>query len=78
MRFYEPIWIKLKAEHKAKLAAPKELHRRIVKAVMKERTSDLAFRLHLSDEQKKCWIQYSSDGNLLKFELKFSIGLSDL
>ena len=78
MRHYEPIWKKLKADGKAKLAVPNALHRRTIKAVMKERYMDLEFKFLLSENSQRCWIQYKSEGNVIYMWLKYSIGESDL
>ena len=47
MRYYEPIWLRLKKHKTVSITAPKPLHPRIIKAVVKEKYLDLGFKLEL-------------------------------
>jgi hypothetical protein len=78
MRHYEPLWKQLKEKGRIRVAVPKALHRRTIKAVMKERCMDLGFRFMLSENSQRCWIQYRSEENIIHMWLKYSIGESDL
>lgn len=70
MRQYEPIWIELKNKNKAVITAPKVLHRRIIKAVCKEKDMDLGFKLKCSEECIRKKIFYTTKDSVIKFELK--------
>jgi hypothetical protein len=45
MRKYQAIWVKLKQEGVCRLTAHPSLHKRIKKAVSKEKCSDVAYKL---------------------------------
>lgn len=53
MRKYQAIWEQVKATGRAQVKAAPALHGRIIKAVRKEKSSDLAFRLLTSELNKK-------------------------
>ena len=91
MRMYEPIWLKLRSakakevlnfpEIKVKeisLTAPKSAHKRIIKAVTKEKYGDVTFKFECSENCKKARISHEVKGNIIKFKLHLSIGLDDL
>lgn len=70
MREYEPIWIRLKQKKVAALVASPKLHRRIMKAVCKERNNDLAYKLELSESNRKAKLEFESDDKKLTIKLK--------
>ncbi len=58
MRQYQAIWNRIKTHKKATIIAPNFKHAKIIQAVMKERSADLAFRRllqknHIKMELKK-------------------------
>lgn len=78
MRAYEPIWIKLKKDKKVSLTAPPKSHKRIIKAVLKEKYNDITFRFECSQLSKRARIAHSIKGSVITFMLKFTIGMDDL
>jgi len=86
MRQYEPIWNRLKSlpkdEAKTKgvsITAPAQLHRRIIKAVIKEKDIDLGYKLLLKEnEDRTAKLVILRRGGFVTFKLEFSIGLKDL
>lgn len=78
MRKYYPIWRKLKRDGIAIVVHPQHLHRRLIKAVLKERTMDTGFRLELSETNKSAKVLSSSDGNLITFKLKYYLDPTDI
>ena len=78
MRQYEPIWNILKLKGVCEITAPKPYHRRIIKAVIKEKYKDLAYKLELSDVHKRATLEYTCDNSIIKFKLVKSIGTDDL
>lgn len=46
-RLYSPIWEQLKREGKATLTANRVLHRRIYKAVKKEKWNDIGYKMQI-------------------------------
>ena len=70
LRQYEPIWIELKKSGYVRLAVPKPLHARTVKAVLKERTSDLEFRFLIREQNLRVFVQQRSNENLLELWLE--------
>jgi hypothetical protein len=47
MRQYEPVWIKLKKEKQVSITAHRSMHKRIIKAVTKEKWMDTAYKLEM-------------------------------
>ena len=78
MRQYEPIWHKLKSlplsEAKAKgvsVTANRRLHPRIIKAVIKEKWSDLAYKV--ATDPHKTRLYHTRNGAVLTFYLELVI-----
>lgn len=78
MRIYEPIWDKLKKDKKVTLVSVPALHKRIIKAVKKEKNMDILFKFECSQNCKKARLISKVDGKKLTFMLKLSIGMDDL
>lgn len=81
-RQYEPIWNKLKslppkeAEVKGiSIFANSALHKRIIKAVRKEKWKDMGYKLALED--KKATLTYSRTAAIITFYLSFSLTEED-
>jgi len=53
MRQYQAIWERIKKHGKATLIAPVDSHRRIIKAVQKEKYMDMGFKLLQSEKGVK-------------------------
>lgn len=82
MRQYEPIWTKLKslpqseaASKGVSLTAPRALHRRIIKAVKKEKWMDIAYKLEI--EPRIAVLSHSQKNSILTFRLTFSLVETD-
>lgn len=73
MRKYEPIWIKLKAEGTASLAAQPSLHARIIKAVRKEKDEDIGWKLLNLEQDAKYTLFEKIEGKLVTFYLEKKI-----
>lgn len=73
MRTYQDIWQKLKSNktNVVRVAAPKAIHRRIKKAVTKEKDQDILYKLILQDTFKKAILKTVSEVNILVFTLTF-------
>ena len=86
MRQYEPIWEKLKSlpliDAKLKgvsITAPAALHKRIIKAVKKEKWMDFGYKMMLKElDDREATLSYSRKASILTFKLRFSIGIKDL
>lgn len=68
---YQPIWDKLKAELSATIVAPPHLHKRIIKAVIRRKDIDLAYKFICSNSHKRAKLIYEIKGNAITFSLKF-------
>lgn len=85
-RQYQPIWDKLKslpkidAETKGvSITAPPALHRRIIKAVKKEKWLDMGYKILLKEnDDREAMLHFKRAGSIITFYLKFSIGIKDL
>ena len=85
-RLYQPIWDKLKSlsKHDAEtkgitITAPAPLHRRIVRAVKKEKHNDLGYKMLLKEQDDRdAIIVHSRLHSTITFKLKFTIGIKDL
>lgn len=79
MRIYQPIWDTLKEKKKIVLIDSKSRHKRIVKAVKKERTMDSSFRLDCDITGKKVILKNVSEGNKLTLYLTTKVaGINEL
>lgn len=72
MRRYQPIWIKLKQKGKATLTAHPLLHKRIIKAVIKEKWLDLSYKLEIAPYH--AIIQHSREGAMITFTMTKYLG----
>lgn len=78
MRKYYPAWHKLKTEGKIILVTPKHLHKRVIKAIMKERSADTGFRLELAEQDRCAKVFATSKDNMIRFTLKYYLSPEDL
>lgn len=82
LRHYNPIWRQLKALSRElastkgiSISAPRPLHRRIIKAVKKEKWLDLGYKLEI--EPRKATLHHVRDGSKITFLLTFSLTEED-
>jgi hypothetical protein len=75
MRQYEPIWIRLKSLSKSEaetvgiaITAPRVLHRRIIKAVKKEKYMDFAYK---ATNPREAMLVHERNNSILTFKLVF-------
>ncbi len=80
MRVYEPAWNKLKTNPSEKLiiSADKRLHRRIFKAIQKEKHQDTVYHLLLESEGKKSTLSKCSEGNALIISVSITYRIDGL
>lgn len=86
MRQYEPIWIRIKTKNIASIVAPLESHKRIIKAIIKEKYKDIEYKNQLIKKCLKAELVVTKDStnlSLLTFSLKLTIltkciGIKDL
>jgi hypothetical protein len=71
---YYPIWKRLKDDKHVQIVAPRVLHRRIIKAVIKRKDEDLGFKLTESLNYQKWYLHYVVEGNTISFYLSQSKG----
>lgn len=69
MRKYQPIWLAIKKDHTARLAAPVTKHRQIILAVRKEKTGDIAWKLENLENKKRFRLLDEVDGKVITFKL---------
>ena len=69
MRTYQPLWETLKSNGTVSLVASPSLHRRIIKAVYKERDKDLAHKLQLAETSQRSSLRHTAKGSLLTLDL---------
>lgn len=79
MRKYQPIWETLKAHRSCTITAPKHMHARIIKAVIKEKDSDTLYKFQHAEEFSRKVIQKEVTGSTITFKLVTATpGLGDL
>lgn len=87
MRQYEPIWNKLKALSRTdaknigvSITAPRVMHRRIIKAVKKEKWMDVGYKIQV--EPNTALLTHSRNGSILTFylslHLTYAISIRDI
>lgn len=77
MRQYQPIWERLKEKKEVSIAAPVELHPRIIKAVKKEKYKDTGYKLLQSEANKtmKLYITSCDIKGIITFYLQDVSGI---
>ncbi len=80
MRKYQPIWEAIKENDEVSLTAPLKSHARIITAVRKEKTLDLAWKLILSEQRIRYKLKEIVEGTKITFtlELDTSSYVSDM
>lgn len=75
MRQYEAVWIALKERGSVRLAVPTPLHRRVIKAVLKEKYQDFGYRFQMMQSHTRLRLEYECKNNVITFTLhkRFSI-----
>ena len=76
MRMYEPIWKELKSKGICSIRAAPAAHKRIIKAVIKEKYNDITFKVEMEERSLKLEIEVDKD--VIHFMLKKSISYQDL
>ena len=69
MRKYQPIWEQLKLYGTTSLSANPAMHKRIIKAVMKEKLKDLGWKILCAESGNIYKLAYKSEGKLVTFNL---------
>lgn len=69
MRKYQRIWEQLKINGRASLLADEDKHRRIIKAVTKEKSQDVLWQLVQAELGLKKKLINDVQGRLIQFEL---------
>jgi hypothetical protein len=69
MRQYEPAWIALKEKGTVRLAVPKGLHRRVIKAILKEKYNDAGYRLQMLEKKIRLRIEYECRDSVIVLKL---------
>jgi hypothetical protein len=72
MRMYEPAWIELKKKGRVRLAVPRPLHRRVIKAILKEKNQDLAYKLEMLEKKTRLKITYEQQDSVITIILNKS------
>jgi len=78
VRKYSPIWLALKKAHKVAISVPRPYHKRVIKAVVKEKYGDLEYKFELGERGKKAKISYTVRGAIITFNLNHTLGVEDL
>jgi hypothetical protein len=86
MRYYQPIWDRLKNLPKdtafsvgISITAPTTLHPRIIKAVGKEKWMDIGYKIMLKEQDdQQAILFFKREHARITFFLRFTIGIKDL
>lgn len=66
---YEEIWTQLKATGRVSLTANKLFHSRIIKAVIKRKYIDTAFKIQMLEENSTATLENSAVNSIITFTL---------
>ena len=66
---YQPIWNAIKQNKTATIVAPQILRRRIIKAVIKRKDIDIAYKFLCAEKHYKAKLLYKIEGNTIQFTL---------
>ena len=69
MARYDGIWKQLKETNHCAITAPTQLHRRIIRGVIKAKDEDNLFKLHCLDIYQRKILSYKCEGNRIRFFL---------
>jgi hypothetical protein len=71
MRQYEPIWNQIKQNGLCEISAHKAYHRRIRKAIRKEKDQDLAYKMHWLEQSPpmEATVTTKCTGSVIRFTL---------
>lgn len=77
-RKYQPIWEKIKQERVCHVSVHPLLFARLVKAVVKEKDKDLAFKV--ANDLDDCYLEILRDveKQIITFKLKQRVGIADI
>lgn len=78
MRKYQPIWEQIKETHTASLSANPIVHKRIIKAVTKEKLNDLGWKLMCKELGNTYRLLHTSEGALITFKLEIDKSIRNL
>ena len=78
MRKYQPIWEQLKLHGTVSLSANPSLHKRIIKAVTKEKLNDLGYKLMCAETSTTKKLLHKTDGKLITFILELDKSIRNL
>ena len=78
MRKYQAIWFKVKQKGTCSVSAPRAVHRRIIKAVVKEKDIDTVFKLECSERNTRARMLCSRNGLVITFTLKYALADGDI
>ena len=70
-RQYEPIWSALKKHKTITVSSPVHLHKRLIKAVIKEKWLDTSFKK--KEGWRKMWLTYHTRENEVTFQLSYKL-----
>lgn len=73
MRQYFPIWATLRETGSCIISAAPFHHRRIIKAVIKEKDMDIGFKFQCGEQFKKARLSYTVSGAIVTFKLEHNI-----
>lgn len=71
MRMYLPIWLSLKKHHSVTIRSPRHLHKRVVKAVVKEKWLDSEFKER--EGWRMMWLTYTIHEDEITFNLSYKL-----
>lgn len=72
-RKYQAGWYMLKTNKELLILAERCFHKRIVKAISKEKYRDEGYKLQLLEDHRLARIEIKIEANYIRFKLKFSI-----
>lgn len=68
-RLYQPLWEEIKTKKIKRVSAKSSIHRRIINAVIKEKTIDLAYKLEMAEKNLKATLDYKQVADVIEFRL---------
>ena len=71
MRQYETVWNEIKINKTLRLSSPRPFHKRIIKAVVKEKDMDLGYKLECSESYPPTYalLRSKREGAIITFTL---------
>lgn len=69
-RMYHKLWCTIRDKGTCSIAAPRNLHLRIIKAVQKEKWMDMGYKFLIAEDRCRTELKFKRKGTTVEFKIK--------